>query len=182
MYIDEIVRLHRVPISIISARGPQFTSHFWKAFQEALGTHLDLSTAFHPQTDRQFERTIQILEDMLRACVLDFGGNWSHFFSLIEFSYSNSYQFIIQMAPFEASYGRCCLSPIGWFEISEAKLLGPDLVQDFLEKVRIIKERLLAAQSRQKAYVDNRRRELEFFIRDHLFLRVSPMKGVMRFS
>ena len=182
MYIDEIVKLHGVPVSIISDRGPQFTSHFWKAFQEALGTRLDLSTAFHPQTDGQSERTIQILEDMLRACVLDFGGNWSHFLPLIEFSYNNSYQSSIQMAPFEALYGRRCRSPIGWFEIGEAKLLGPDLVQDSLEKVRIIKERLLAAQSRQKAYVDNRRRELEFSVGDRVFLRVSPMKGVMRFG
>ena len=119
---------------------------------------------------------------MLRACVLDFGGSWSHFLPLIEFSYNNSYQFSIQMVPFEALYGRRCRSPIGWFEIGEAKLLGLDLVQDSTERVRIIRERLLAAQSREKAYVDNWRRELEFSVGDHVFLRVSPMKGVMRFS
>lgn len=157
-------------------------TRFWRAFQEALGTRLDLSTAFHPQTDGQSERTIQILEDMLRACVLDFGGSWDKHLPLIEFAYNNSYQASIQMAPFEALYGRRCRSPIGWFELCEAKLLGPDLVHESLEKVKVIRERLLAAQSRQKAYVDRRRQELEFMVGDQVVLRVSPMKGVMRFG
>jgi len=182
LYVDEIVKLHGIPVSIISDRGPQFTSHFWKSFQKALGTRLDLGTAFHPQTDGQSERTIQILEDMLRCCVLDFGGNWDSYLPLIEFSYNNSYQASIQMAPFEALYGRRCRSPIGWFEVGEVKLLGPNLVQDAVEKVHIIRERLLVARSRQKAYVDNRRRNLEFSVGDQVFLRVSPMKGVMRFG
>ena len=143
---------------------------------------MDLSTTFHPQTDGQSERTIQILEDMLRACVLEFGGSWSNYLPLIEFSYNNSYQASIQMAPFEALYGRRCRSPIGWFELGEARLVGPDLVQDAMDKVRLIRERLLAAQSRQKAYVDHRRKNLEFMVGDHVFLRVSPMKGVMRFG
>ena len=182
IYLDEVVRLHGVPVSIISNRGTQFTSRFWKALQEALGTRLDLSTAFHPQTDGQSERTIQILEYMLRACVMDFGCGWERYLPLAEFAYNNSYQASIQMAPFEALYGRKCRSPIGWFEVGESKLLGPDLVQDALEKVKIIRERLLMAQSRQKAYADHRRRELEFSVGDQVFLRVSPMKGVMRFG
>ena len=182
IYLNEVVRLHGVPLSIISDRGPQFTSRFWRALQEALGTRLDLSTAFHPQTDGQSERTIQILEDMLRACVLDFGGNWESYLPLAEFAYNNSYQASIQMAPFEALYGRRCRSPIGWFEVGEAKLVKPDLLQDALDKVKLIRERLLTTQSRQKAYVDNRRRELEFSVGDQVFLRVSPMKGVMRFG
>ena len=105
MYIDDIVRLHGVLVSIISNRGPQFTS-------EALGTCLDLSTAFHFQTDRQSEKTIQILEDMLKAYVLDFGGSWSHFLPLIQFSYNNNHQSGIQMEPFESLYGRHCQSLI----------------------------------------------------------------------
>ena len=92
LYVERIVSLHGVPLSIISDRGPQFTAHFWRSFQEALGTRLDLSTAFHPQTDGQSERTIQILEDMLRACVLDLGGSWDQYLPLIEFAYNNSYQ------------------------------------------------------------------------------------------
>ncbi|WMV49423.1 hypothetical protein MTR67_042808 [Solanum verrucosum] len=156
IYIDEIVRLHGVPISIISDGGSQFTSHFWKAFQGALGTQVELSTAFHPQIDGQSERTIQTLEDMLRSCVLDFGGSWDKYLPLTEFAYNNSFQANTQMAPYEALYGRRCRSPIGWFEAGEAKVLGPDLVKSLIDKVQLIRQRLLAAQSRQKAYADKR--------------------------
>ncbi|KAI3712432.1 hypothetical protein L1987_70988 [Smallanthus sonchifolius] len=112
IYIDEIVSRHGVPLNIISDRDARFTSQFWQSLQTALGTRLDLSTAYHPQTDGQTERTIQNLEDMLRACVIDFGGNWDSHLSLIEFSYNNSYHTSINMAPFEALYGRKCRSPI----------------------------------------------------------------------
>ncbi|KAI3761239.1 hypothetical protein L1987_51651 [Smallanthus sonchifolius] len=105
IYIDEIVSRHGVPLNIISDRDARFTSRFWQSLQKALGTRLDLSTAYHPQTDGQTERTIQTLEDMLRACVIDFGGNWDSHLALIEFSYNNSYHTSIDMAPFEALYG-----------------------------------------------------------------------------
>ncbi|GJV22997.1 putative reverse transcriptase domain-containing protein, partial [Tanacetum coccineum] len=107
-----IVARHGVPVSIISDRDGRFTSHLWQAFQEALGTRLDMSTAYHPQTDGQSERTIQTLEDMLRACVMDFGGSWDTHLPLIEFSYNNSYHTSIKCAPFEALYGRKCRSPV----------------------------------------------------------------------
>ncbi|WMV08531.1 hypothetical protein MTR67_001916 [Solanum verrucosum] len=148
IFMNEIVRLHGVPISIISDRGSQFTSRFWRSFQEALGTRVDLSTAFHPQTDGQSQRTIQILEDMLRACILDFGGSWDAYLPLAEFAYNNSFQSSIQMAPYEALYGRRCRSPIGWFEVGEANVLGPDLVQEAVDEVQLIRQRLLTAQSR----------------------------------
>ena len=106
LYISDMVKLHGVPLSIISDRGTQFTSHFWKSFQKGLGTKVKLSTAFHPQTDGQAERTIQTLEDMLRACVIDFQGSWDEQLPLIEFAYNNSYHASIQIAPFEALYGR----------------------------------------------------------------------------
>ena len=106
LYINEIVILHGVPLSIISDRDPHFTSHFWKSFQKGLGTQVNLSTAFHPQTDGQAERIIQTLEDMLRACVIDFKGSWDDHLSLIEFSYNNSYHSSIQMTPYKALY-RC---------------------------------------------------------------------------
>ncbi|KAI3801819.1 hypothetical protein L1987_29936 [Smallanthus sonchifolius] len=112
IYIDENVSRHGVPLNIISYRDARFTSHFWQSLQTALGTRLDLSTAYHPQTDGQSERTIQTLEDMLRACVIDFGGNWDSHLSLIEFSYNNSYHTSINMAPFEALYNLKCRSPI----------------------------------------------------------------------
>ena len=102
-----------IPLPIISDRGAQFTSHFWRSFQKSLGTQVKLSTAFHPQTDGQAEHTIQTLEDMLRACMIDFKGDWDDHFPLIEFSYNNSYHSSIGMAPFEELYGRRCRSPIG---------------------------------------------------------------------
>ena len=147
LYIREIVRLHGVPVSIISDRGAQFTANFWKSFQKGLGTQVNLSTAFHPQTDGQAERTILTLEDMLRACALDFKGSWDDHLPLIEFAYNNSYHSSIGMAPYEALYGRKCRSPIGWFEVGESGLIGPDLVQQTVEKVKLIRERLLTAQN-----------------------------------
>ena len=138
--------------------------------------------AFHPQTDGQAERTIQTLEDMLRACVIDFRGSWDDHLPLIEFAYNNSYHASIQMAPYEALYGRKCRSPIGWFDVGQTELIGPDVIQQVVDKVKLIRERLLAAQSRQKSYADKRRRPLEFQVGDWVFLKVSPMKGVMRFG
>ena len=91
LFISKIVRLHGVSISIVLDRGPQFISRFWMKFQEAMGTKVQLSATFHPQTDGQSERTIQIFEDMLRACVMDFGVGWSKFLSLVKFAYNNNY-------------------------------------------------------------------------------------------
>ena len=182
LYVKEIVRLHGVPLSIVSDRDPRFTSQFWQSLQKALGTEIKLSSAFHPQTDGQSERVIQILEDMLRACVMDFKGNWVEHLPLIEFAYNNSFQSSIGMAPYEALYGRPCRSPMCWMESGEASLIGPELVQETTDKIRVIRDRLLAAQSRQKSYADHRRRPLEFQIGDHVFLRVTPRKGVFRFG
>nr|GEY07223.1 putative reverse transcriptase domain-containing protein [Tanacetum cinerariifolium] len=115
-YLKEVVSKHGVPVLIISDRDGKFTSHFWKSLNKALGTQLDMSTAYHPETDGQSERTIQTLEDMLGACVLDFGKGWDKYFLLVEFSYNNSYHTSIKAAPFEALYGRKCRSPICWVE------------------------------------------------------------------
>ncbi|KAL5569846.1 hypothetical protein UlMin_026421 [Ulmus minor] len=166
LYVQEIVRLHGVPKSILSDRDARFTSKFWKSVQRAMGTSLNFSTAFHPQTDGQSERTIQILEDMLRACVLDFKGTWNRYLPLIEFSYNNSYQATIGMAPYEALYGR----------------RSPEFVEDTTQAVKKIQTRMKSAQSRQKSYADKRRRPLEFQVGDSVFLKVSPFKGVIRFG
>ena len=147
LYIREIVRLHGVPVSIVSDRDPRFTVQFWKSFQKAMGTRLTMSTTFHPQTYGQSEMTIQVLEDMLRACVLDHKGNWEELFPLVEFAYNNSYQASIQMAPYEALYGRPCRSPLCWTEVGERSITGPDLIRDTSEKVSMIRKRLLTAQS-----------------------------------
>ncbi|GKE83805.1 putative reverse transcriptase domain-containing protein, partial [Tanacetum coccineum] len=135
IYANEIVARHGVPVSIISDRDGRFTSHLWQAFQKALGTRLDMSTAYHPQTDGQSERTIQTLEDMLRACVMDFGDSWDTHLPLIEFSYNNSYHTSIKCAPFEALYGRKCRSPVIWTEVGESQLIGPEIVQETTENV-----------------------------------------------
>ncbi|WMV58358.1 hypothetical protein MTR67_051743 [Solanum verrucosum] len=153
-----------------------------RSTKKGLGSKMNLSTAFHPQTNGKAERTIQTLKDMLMACLIDFKGNWDDHMLLIEFAYNNSYHYSIQMAPYEALYGRMCRSPIRWFEVDGAGLIGPDLVHQAMEKVKVIQERLRTAQSRQKSYTGVRRKELEFEVDDWVYLNVSPMKGVMRFG
>ncbi|GJT00279.1 reverse transcriptase domain-containing protein [Tanacetum coccineum] len=135
LYIKEIVSRHGVPISIISDRDSHFTSRFWQSLQNALGTQLDMSTAYHPETDGQSERTIQTLEDMLRACVIDFGKGWDKHLPLVEFSYNNSYHASIKAAPFEALYGRKCRSPVCWAEVGDSQLTGPEIIQETTEKI-----------------------------------------------
>ena len=125
---------------------------------------------------------IQVLEDMLRACVLDHKGSWEEQFSLVEFAYNNNYQASIQMAPYEALYGRPCRSPLFWTEVGESSITSPDLIRDTSEKVSLIRQRLLMAQSWQKSYADVRRRPLEFEVGDHVFLKVMPKREVVRFA
>ncbi|GJW45789.1 putative reverse transcriptase domain-containing protein, partial [Tanacetum coccineum] len=144
LYIDEIVARHGVPTSIISNRDGRFTSRFWQTMQKALGTRLDMSMAYHPQTDGQSERTIQTLEDILRV-----------------------YHSSIRCAPFEALYGMKCRSSILWAEIGDIRLIGPELVQETTDKVVVIRDRLKAARDRQKSYADNRRKPIEFQVSDH---------------
>nr|GEV66838.1 reverse transcriptase domain-containing protein [Tanacetum cinerariifolium] len=105
IYLKEVVTRHGIPVSIISDRDPRFASNFWRSLQNALGTRLDMSTAYHPETDGQSERTNQTLEDMLRACEIDFGKGWVNHLPLAEFSYDNSYHVSTKAAPFEALYG-----------------------------------------------------------------------------
>ncbi|GKC73751.1 reverse transcriptase domain-containing protein, partial [Tanacetum coccineum] len=182
LYLNEIVSRHGVPISIISDLDSRFTSRFWQSMQEALGTRLDMSTAYHPQTDGQSERTIQTLEDILRACVQDFGGSWDVHLPLVEFSYNNSYHSSVRCALFEALYGKKCRSPILWAEVGEGQLIGPELVQETTEKILQIKDRLKAVRDRQKSYADKRRKPLEFSVGDYVLLKVSPWKGVRAFG
>ncbi|GJS73200.1 putative reverse transcriptase domain-containing protein [Tanacetum coccineum] len=153
MYLKEVVTKHGIPISIICDCDPRFASNFWKSLQKDLGTSLDMSTAYHPQTNGQSERTIQTLEDMLRACVIDFGNGWVKHLPLVEFSYNNSYHASIKAAPFEALYGRKCRSPVCWAEVGQVQLTGPEL-----------------------------RKPMEFQVGDKVMLKVSPWKGVVRFG
>ncbi|GJS59831.1 putative reverse transcriptase domain-containing protein [Tanacetum coccineum] len=148
-----------VPISIISDRDSRFTSRFWQSMQDALGTRLDMSMAYHPQNDGQSERTIQTLKDMLRAYVIDFGGSWDVHLPLVEFSYNNNYHSSVRCASFEALYGKKCRSPILWAE-----------------------DRLKAARDRQKSYANKQRKPLKFSVGDHVLLKISPWKCVVRFG
>nr|GEY69060.1 putative reverse transcriptase domain-containing protein [Tanacetum cinerariifolium] len=154
IYLKEVVMRHEIPVSIISDRDLRFTSNFWRSLQNALGTRLDMSTTYHPKIDGQSERTIQTLEDMLRACAIDFGKGWVNHFLLVEFSYNNSYHASIKAAPFEALYGRKCRSPICWTEDGEAK----------------------------KSYADLKRKPMEFQVEDKVMLKISPWKRVVRFG
>lgn len=160
-----------------------FASRILWSLQNALGTKLNFSTAFHPQTDGQSERTIQTPEEgMLRACVLEFSVKWDDYISLMEFVYNNQYHSSIGMAPYEAIYGRKCRSPICWDEKGLRTLEGPEIVQDTVDKVNVVKSRLKAVQERQKSYVDQHRREIEYKVGEKVFLRVSPWKGIIRFE
>ncbi|GJS98358.1 putative reverse transcriptase domain-containing protein [Tanacetum coccineum] len=171
-----------MPVSIISDRDSKFTSHFWKLLNEALGTQLDMSMAYHPQTDGQSERTTQMLEDMLRACVMDFGKGRDRHLPLIEFSYNNSYHTSIKTAPFEALYGRKCRSHIYWAEVGDAQLTGPEIIHETTEKIIQIKHHLQASRDQQRSYADKRRKPLEFQVGDKVMLKVSPWKGVIHFG
>ncbi|GKB56335.1 hypothetical protein Tco_0912521, partial [Tanacetum coccineum] len=152
LYLNEIVARHGVLISIISDHDSRFTSRFWQSMQEALGTRLDMSTAYHPQTDGQSEHTIKTLEDMPRACVLDFEGSYDVHLPLVEFSYNNR------------------------------QLIGPELVHETTEKILQIKDRLKATRDRHKSYADKRRKPLKFSVGDYVLLKVSPWKGVVHFG
>ncbi|GJZ45886.1 putative reverse transcriptase domain-containing protein [Tanacetum coccineum] len=152
LYINEIVARHDMPMSIISDRDNHFTSRLWQSLQKALGTRLDLSTTYHPETNGQ------------------------------KFSYNNSYHTSVKCAPFEALYGRKCRMPIAWAEVGESQLIGPEIVQETTDKIVQIKERLKTTQDRQKSYADNRRKPLEFSVDDKVLLKVSPWKGVVRFG
>jgi hypothetical protein len=182
LYMSRIVCLHGVPKKIVSDRGTQFTSCFWKRLHESMDTKLNFSSSYHPQTDGQTERTNQVLEDMLRACALKHGRSWDKSLPYAEFLYNNSYQTSLKMAPFEALYGRKCRTPLYWNQTGERQVFGPKILQEAEKQVQIIRENLKTAQSRQKSYVDNRRRELMFEVGDFVYLKVSPMRGMKRFK
>src|SRR3954464_12346442 len=161
LYMSRIVSLHGVPKTITSDRGSVFTSAFWQRLHQALGTVLKLSTAYHPQTDGQTERVNQILEDMLRACVLAHGSKWEDCLPYAEFSYNKSYQASLKMSPFEALYGRKCRTPLNWSQTGDNRIFGTDLMLEAEKQVREIQDRL-RAKSRQKSYYDHKHREVHF--------------------
>ncbi|GJX05761.1 putative reverse transcriptase domain-containing protein [Tanacetum coccineum] len=157
LYMKEVVTRHGVPVSISSDRDGRFTSLLWQALHKALGTRLDMITAYHPETNGQSERNIKTLEDMLRAC-------------------------FIKAAPFEALYGRKCRSPICWAEVGDAQLTGPTIIHETTDKIVQIKNKIQAARDRQKSYANIRRKPMVFQVGDKVMLKVSPWKGVVHFG
>jgi hypothetical protein len=166
---------------IVLDRGTQFTSHFWQQLHEALGTHLNFSSAYHPQIDGQTERTNQILEDMLRACALQDQSGCDKRLPYAKFSYNNSYQASMKMSPFQALYGRSCRTPLQWDQPGEKQVFGPYILLEAEENIKMVRENLKIAQSRQRSYADTRR-ELSFEVGDFVYLKVSHIRGVRIFG
>jgi hypothetical protein len=167
-----------VPKKIVPDRGTQFTLRFWEKLYAALDTQLSFSSAYHPQTDGQIERVNQILEDMLRACALQYGRSWDKSLPYAKFSYNNVYQESPKMAPFEMSYGWRCQTPLFWNEMGERRVFKPDILEEAEKQVRTVRQNLCVAQSRQKRYTNHRRRELSFEVGDFVYLKVSPVRGL----
>ncbi|GKE89210.1 putative reverse transcriptase domain-containing protein [Tanacetum coccineum] len=155
LYLNKIVARYEIPASIICDRDGRFTSNFWKSFQKDLGTNISMCTAYHLETDGQSERTIQTLEDMLRACVIDFGKGWVKHLPLAEFSYKN---------------------------IGEAQLTGPELIQETTKKIVLIKQRMQVAQDRQKSYADRKRKPMELEVGDRVMLKVLAKVGKVSYK
>jgi len=182
LYFNRVVTLHGIPLTIVSDRGSVFVSHFWEQLQKCLGTCLLRSSAYHPQTDDQTERVNQVLEDILRTCAISYPKKWDECLTLAEFSYNNSYQESIRVSPFEAVYGKKYRTPLNWVEVGDRGYFGPDFIKEAREHVSVIQSNLKAAQNRQKAYADKKRRPLQFEVGDHAYLKVSPIRGVHRFG
>ncbi|GJS44447.1 putative reverse transcriptase domain-containing protein [Tanacetum coccineum] len=180
-YLKEVVSRHGVPVSIISIAYEKFTHFLGSLYIKLLVHRFDMRYSLSSMGGRgQSERTIQTLEDMLRACVLDFGKGWDKHLPLVEFSYNNSYHTSIKAAPFEALYGRKCRSPICWAKVGDSQLTGPEIIHEDTEEKVQIRGTFPAARDRQKSCADVRRKPIEFQVGDKVMLKVSPWKGVIR--
>jgi hypothetical protein len=177
-----MICLHGVPKTIISDQGSQFVARLWEQLHASLKTRLIHNSAYHLQTKGQMERVNQILEYMLRACVLEHQGSWDQNLPWAEFSYNNSYQESLKIAPFEVLYRCRCRTLLNWIEPGEKVIFGPDLVKEAEATVRRIQDNFKAAKSSQGTYAKKRCQPLEFEVGDLVYLRVSPMKCVKRFG
>jgi hypothetical protein len=181
IFLKEIIRLHGVPRKIISDRDARFTSRFWKSLLQSMGTQLNFSTAYHPETDGKTERVNQVLEDMLRMYVMDQQNQWEKYLPLVEFAYNNSYHSSIQAAPFEILYGRPCRTPLSWDRLEDRVMLGPEMLQEMEEQMATIKhKRLKEARDRQKSYADAKRIDRNFEEGSQVFIRIKPFKSPFR--
>jgi hypothetical protein len=182
VFISEIVRLHGVHKRIISDRGSVFTRRFWTSFQEALGTQLNFSIAYHPKKDAQTKQTKQILEDMLCVYVMEKHKHWEEFLPLVEFTYNNSYQRTIKMVPFEFLYRRSCQTPLSWDHLEDRFLVGLEVIQQMEDQMQTIRQKIKEAQDWHKIYVDEHRVDRSYNVGDRVFLRVKPHKRLIKFG
>jgi hypothetical protein len=182
LYMSRIVCLQGVHKKIASDSGTQFTLKFEERLHETLDTQLRFSSAYHPQTDGQTKKVNQILEDMLRACALQYRRSWDKSLPYAKFSYNNSSQESLKMVLFEMLYGHRCRTPLFWNETGERKVFRPDILQEEEKQDHMVRENLWIVQSRQKIYANHRRRELSFEVGDFMYLKVSPMSGLCHFK
>eukprot|EP00253_Pinus_taeda_P028842 PITA_28842 len=182
VFMQNVFRLHGLPKVIISDRDVKFTSTFWRTLFADLGTQLNFSTAYHPQTDGQTERVNQVVEDMLRAFVMQQPTLWEEYLHLVEFSYNNGYHTSTQMSPFEVMYGRKCRTPINWGGPEDKLNLGPEMLKEMEEMVKKVRMNLKAAQDRKKNFADRKRRFKEYQVGDHVYIRIQTKRSTLQWS
>eukprot|EP00253_Pinus_taeda_P012142 PITA_12142 len=182
IFKQNVFRLHGLPKTIVSDRDVKFTSAFWKTLFAELGTQLNFSTAYHPQTDGQIERVNQMVEDMLRAYVMQQPTKWEDYLYLVEFAYNNGYHTLTQMSPFEVLYGRKCRTPTSWGGPEDKLRLGPEMLKEMEDMVKRVRVNLKAAQDRQKNFADRKRRFKEFQVGDHVYIRIQAKRSTLQWS
>jgi hypothetical protein len=182
VFLSEVIHLHEIPKKIISDRDSRFTSRFWTNLKSALGTHLNLSTTYHPETDGQAKRVNQVMEDMLRMYVMDNKTHWQKYLPLVEFSYNNSFHSSIGMPPYEALYGRPCRTLLSWDRLEDQVIVGSELIQEMEEQVIQIRQRIKEAQDRQKSYANGHRTDRSYKVGDQVFIRIRPNKSTIWFG
>eukprot|EP00253_Pinus_taeda_P022056 PITA_22056 len=182
VFMQNIFKLHGLPKTIILDRDVKFTSVFWKTLFEELGTQLNFSTAYHPQTNGQNERVNQVVEDMLRAYVMQQPTEWEDYLQLVEFSYNNGYQISLLMIPFEVLYGRKCRTPSSWSGPEDRLMLGPEMLKEMEELVKRVRSNLKAAQDRQKNFAEWKRRFKEYQVGDHMYVRIRAKENTLQWS
>eukprot|EP00253_Pinus_taeda_P004104 PITA_04104 len=182
IFMQNVFRLHGLPKTIISDRDVKFTSAFWRTLFAELGTQLNFSTTYHPQTDGQTERVNQVVEYMLRAYVMQQPMLWEEYLHLVEFAYNNGYHTSTQMSPFEVLYGRKCRTPSNWGGPEDRPSLGPDMHTEMEDMVKKVRANLKAAQDRQKNFADCKRRFKEYLVGDHVFIKIQAKKSTLQWS
>eukprot|EP00253_Pinus_taeda_P033985 PITA_33985 len=182
LFMQNVFRLHGLPKVIISDRDVKFISTFWRTLFAELGTQLNFSTAYHPQTDGQTERVNQVLEDMLRAYVMLKPGQWEEYLHLVEFAYNNGYHTSTQLSPFEVLYGRKCRTPSSWGGPEDKLSLGPEMLKDMEDMVKRVRANLKVAQDRKKSFANRKRRFTEYKVGDHMFVRIQTRRSTLQWS